>query len=257
MDPRAILRERGRWTKASILSMLSESPGLSRSDMARRLGLTAQAVSVQVHELLDAELVHDDGGLHPTPAGIEALHGDAEALGQAASGLAAPLAAMDVISAVAAGPIREGQTVGLWMRDGDLVADPDQIGASRGTARAGAAVGGEVLVDAPEGITEHQPGRIQVVIVPEPGDGGIAAATKPPKWSGLVAAVGTGASIMARRLGRLDIPFAGAEGALNAAQRGLDVRLFVSADLVSDALRIIEADRSGIQVRVLETRKER
>lgn len=254
MDARGALRERGRWTKATIVSMLVQTPGISRSAIARDLGLTVQAVSVQVQELMEAGAVVDEDGLRPTPQGIDALQHDADALRAAAGALGQPLATMDVISAVAARDVTTGATVGLWMRDGDLVADPDDVGPSRGVAQAAAAAGHEVLVQAPQGITEHRPGRVQVVVVPEPRDGGIAAAAKLPRWDGLVAALGTGAGILARQLGRLDIPFAGAEGALDAARRGLDVRLLVSADRLPQAMQVLE--RAGVPVRIVEARKE-
>ncbi len=236
-----------------MLSLMAERPGISRSAMARQLDLTTQAVSVQAQELLDAGLAVDDDGLRPTPQGIEMLHGDTEALTAAVQGLRAPVADIETLSAVASTHIQAGQVVGLWMRGGDLVADPARVGNSRGIAVAAAAPGDEVCVRNPQGVVELTPGTIHIIRVPEPDQGGIATvamgALSP--HHGLVAAVGTGATILARRMGRLDMPFAGADAALNAAQRGLDVRLYVSGDQVADALRVIEAGNRGpLQVTV-------
>ncbi len=247
MDPRSALRERGRWTRASMLSLMAERPGISRSAIARQLGLTTQAVSVQAQELVEAGLASDEDGLRPTPQGIEMLHGDTEALIAAVQGLRAPVADIETLSAVAAAPIQSGQVVGLWMRNGDLMADPAHVGTSRGIAVAAAAHGDEVCVRNPQGVVELTPGTIHVIRVPEPDQGGLATVAMQARipHTGLVASVGTGATILARRMGRLDMPFAGAEGALNAAQRGIDVRLYVSGDQVADALRVIEAGNRG------------
>lgn len=254
MDALAALRSRGRWTRAAILSTLLREPGTSRSAMARRLGLTAQAVSVQVQELATEGLV-EAAGLRLTPAGVQALQQDAEALADATARLRAPLASLDVLSAVAATRIHAGDGVGLWMEGGELVADPARFGASRGVAENAATRGDEVRVRGAQGMVELRPGSIDVIRVPEPARGGVAAVDRgsipklPP--DSVVAALGTGAAILAHQLGRLDIRFAAAEGALNAAQRGLHVRLYVSGDQVADALRVIEAGRS-VDVSVMD-----
>ncbi len=253
MDARAVLREQGRWTKAAIISMLMERPGATRSAIAKALGITVQAVSVQVQELVAAGLLQDHGSLRPSMAGVASLQSDADAIARAAGHLRAPLTALTTISAVAVAPIAAGAQVGLWMVDGELVADPGRIGQSHGTAGAAASVGQEVLVTEPQGVVDVPRGRIEVIRVPGPAAGGIAPVDLDAigAFDGLVAAVGTGAGIVARRLGQVDIPFAGAEGAVNAAYRGLDVRLFVSGDQAADALRTLESqgDRAVVTVR--------
>ncbi len=255
MDVRGALRERGRWTRAAIVSVATECPGISRSAVAKRLGVTVQAVSVQAQELVESGLLADDGGLRPTPEGIAALQADSAALQAAAKQLAGPLAEMDVISAVAARRIPAGRRVGLWMRSGDLVADPDEVGPCHGTASNDAEAGDEVRVRAPQGITPFTPGTIELLVVPDAKDGGIDAVdtARIQPWDGLVAAVGTGASILARQHGALDLPYAGAEAAKNAAQRGQSVRVYVAASLASDAMDAL----AGLDVRIQDAPRKK
>lgn len=251
MDALASLRERGRWTRASILSLLVREPGLTRSALGVRLGLTAQAVSVQVAEMAAAGWVGGEP-LSVTPRGIQLLGEEVDALREATLRLREPLETFDVISAQASARIAAGQPVGLWMAEGDLVADPSRLGPSVGVADNDASEGDEVRVQGAQGVVDLVPGRVTVVRVPEPAAGGVAAVdlrriegTGPGE---IVAALGTGAAILARRLGRLDIRFAAAEASLNAAQRGLDVRLYVSATQAADALRVLERGRIPVSI---------
>lgn len=238
-----------------MLSLLLEHPGQSRSAMGRALGITAQAASVQAQELLDAGMVVDEDGLRVAPRGIQALQQDAQALDEAARRLHAPVAEIQVISAVAAGAVRAGQVVGLWMRDGDLYADALDVQESRGLADNDAGAGDEVRVRAPEGVTPLHPGTIRVFRVPSASQGGIDGLQGPAPKDVIVGAVGNGATILARRAGRLDMRFAAAEGALNAAQRGLDVWLYVGEHRLAESLQKITAGNLGavrVDVRVEE-----
>jgi predicted transcriptional regulator len=233
----AILRDRGHWTRTTLLSLLVETPGLSRSALARRLGITAQAVSVQVTQMEADGLLRDQ---RATPSGIERLADDATSLAAIAKTLGKPLQDMHVISAVAGFAIEAGTKVTLAMEGGDLVARPGN-GASTGMAQNSAAGGDEVRVANAHGVVELEQGHVQLVRVPDAGSGGITAMKSMAPPAGLVAAVGTGATILARKHGRLDIPFAGAAGACNAAQRGLDVRLYVNEGQLADALHALQA----------------
>jgi len=258
MEPLSALRRRGHWTRSSILALLLREPGLSRAALARRLDLTVQAVAVQVRDLLETGLLAEDPRLRVAPLGVQRLGEDVALLGDATERLRAPLSRFDVLSAVAGSGIRAGQEVGLFMEDGELVAYPGRDGPSRGVAVGDARARDEVLVQGAQGVVELRPGRIDVVRVPEPTQGGTAAVDArrlDEPGDALVGAVGTGAAILAARLGRLDLRFAAAEAALNAAQRGLDVRLYVSGDQVADALRVLEAGGRGparVEVRLQE-----
>lgn len=250
----APLRDRGRWTQTAILALLLERPR-SRSSLARHLDLTPQGVSAQVKQAIDAGLLREtDEGPAVTPAGVQQVRDGCDRLAAALDAMRAPLAAVETVSAVAAADIEAGQVVGLWMRHGDLVADPGRIGQSRGQARTDAHAGTEAIVSHLEGVVDLAPGTVTVARVPGPGDGGIGAVDEAGLAHLLPAAdrfgaVGTGAAVLARRRGRLDFEFGAAEAARNAAERGLDTLLYVSRDRFTEVMRVLEGD---VNVRVVE-----
>ncbi len=163
------------------------------------------------------------------------------------------LAVIQVTSAVAAAPVRPGDEVGLFMHEGDLAAKPGRTAPSRGMARNGARNGEEVIVGDLKGMVDLEPGRLTVITVPSPEEGGVArvdAAALRTRLRGRpkpdrVGAHGTGARILARSLtkegaGRLDFEFAADRAAFNAAERGLDVHLYCSRDRLPDLTETLE-----------------
>lgn len=228
----APLRDRTRTTRLLILAELMGG-GVPLTAVARRLGVSVQAVSAHVQRLRAAGLVGPDQ--RPTPEGLHALAQDAEALRRAVAELTQRLATSTTISARAAAPVRVGEVVRLAMQDGDLVAAPG-TGPSTGVARNRAAPGDEVLVGQPTGVVEHEPGQVVLVALPGPAEGGVARVDR------RCACMGTGAGILADRLGwPVALRFAADHAAFNAALRGLDVLLLVTGDRLAEALRTLEA----------------
>ncbi len=121
-------------------------------------------------------------------------------------------------------------------------------GDSLGRALSHAASGDEVIVGDLEGVVALTPGRVMVVRVPSPGEGGSAAVDRTRllrelPWNDMarVAAHGTGARVLAASAGREpDMVFAPARAAFHAAELGLDVMLLSAGDLLEDDLRILE-----------------
>ncbi|MES2156103.1 MAG: MarR family transcriptional regulator [bacterium] len=249
MDPYGTLRDRTGTTRLLILATLDGNPGATLSDVAKRLGVTVQAVSMHAKGLAkDGLLAQEDGRAAPTARGLQSLHEGVRQLRDAVASLASPLDVIQVTSAVAAAPVKAGQDVGLWMADGDLEARPGRDAASRGRARNDAKRGEEVIVADLKGMVGLEPGRLRVVSLPAPAEGGIARIdtarlatdVRRSAWH-KVGAHGTGARILARGLAkagllRLDFEFAADRAAFNAAERGLDVLLFASRDRLAEVL---------------------
>lgn len=245
MDARRLRDATGN-THLLILAILERRRPTTLSRVAQDLAITVQAVSSHAR-LLAARgwLAQEEGMYRVTPDGLQALHEGMRALRDAVDAVARPLSVIHTTSALAAAPVRAGQRVGLRMRGGDLAAHPEWQAASEGMARGDAQQGDEVIVADLRGVVELAPGRITVVRVPSPAEGGISgvdeealAETDAP---GLVGARGTGARILARRLhGRLDLAFAADQAAFNAAERGLDVLLYVTRDRSPETLQALE-----------------
>ncbi len=253
MHPLRPLRDRTGTTRLLILATLQATPGTTLSDVALQLGITVQAVSVHAKAMVSAGLLETLDGRHaPSARGLQSLHEGVRQLRDAVTALALPLDVIQVTSAVAAGPVKAGQIVGLWMADGDLEARPSGDAPSRGRAQNDARRGEEVIVADLKGIVRLEPGHLHIVSLPAPGEGGIArvdgaklavqlARGAPHK----VGAHGTGASIIARSLAKagvlaLDFEFAADRAAFNAAERGLNVLLLVSRDRLPEVLAELE-----------------
>jgi putative transcriptional regulator len=247
------LRDRTRTTRMLILARLAARPGTTLSEVAAELGVTVQAVSAHAKGMAEAGwLAPGEGGYRPTPRGLQAIHEGVRELRDAVAALAAPLDVIQVASAIAAAPVRSGEEVGLFMAEGDLEARPGAHAPSRGRARNDAKAGEEVIVGDLQGLVKLEPGRLTVVAVPGPGEGGIARVDRArlarrlaqlaPERAG---AHGTGARILARSLvGKglpsLDFEFAADRAAFNAAERGLDVVLLVSRERLPEAMQAMD-----------------
>lgn len=248
------LRDRTQTTRILILAHLQSRPGATLSEVAAALGVTVQAVSVHARAMAKAGwTLSQDGAYRPTPKGLQALHEGVRHLRDAVAELAAPLDVIQVTSAIAAAPIKAGETVGLFMVDGDLEARPARDAPSRGRAVADAKPGGEAIVADLKGMVGLEPGRLVVVSLPAAREGGIArvdgerlrkrlAATITPAKLG---AHGTGARILARALAGQgfrppDFEFAADRAAFNAAERGLDVLLLVTRDRLPEVMQAFE-----------------
>ena len=256
--PRA-LRDRTGITRLLVLAELERDPGATLSEVAQRLDVTVQAVSTYAKALVaDGLLEATPAGHRVTPRGLQALHEGVRRLRSALDAVATPLAVIRTTSAVAATHVRAGERVGLVMQGGDLAARARTRASSMGRALNDAEPGGEVVVTDLSGLVDLTPGRIHVVAVPGPVEGGIArvdlprlrAALKETPRPDKTGAVGTGAAILARRLGSVDFEFAAERAAFNAAERGLRVRLFVSRDRMPDAMQAFEEQNAGTLRRV-------
>lgn len=244
------LRDRTAITRLLIIAELHRRTGATLSDVADSLGVTVQAVSVHARALAEDGVLHlKDGSYQVAPKGLQHLHEGVRHLHAALTDLAAPLDVIQVTSAVAAAPIAQGQTVGLFMDDGDLAAKPGSTAPSRGTARNAAKPGEEVIVGQLQGMVRLDPGQLTLVSLPGPAEGGIRLVDrtgllrllqgrKPAK----VGAHGTGARILARSLKEFgpDFEFAADRAAFNAAERGLDALLFVTRDRLPEVMEALD-----------------
>lgn len=256
--PLRLLRDKAGVTRILILAELEREPGATLSDVAERLDVTVQAVSAYAKELVADGLLAESGPHRVTAKGLQTLHEGVRQLRSAVDAVATPLAVIRVASAVAATKVKAGERVGLVMQDGELHARARVRAGSMGRALNDAEPGEEVVAADLTGLVELAPGRITVVALPSPMEGGVARVDV-PRLRGMlkdlprahkVAALGTGARVLAARLGEVHFDFAAERAAFNAAERGLDVRLFVTRDRLPEAMQAFEQGNAGTLKRV-------
>ena len=237
-----VLENKSASTRFRILVEIAErQPAVSQGEVAEAVGVTSQAVSEYIRDLVDEDLVEKQARSRylVTKEGVDWLLQEARDLGRFADQVAEDvLGSVQEEAAIAEGTISEGQAVSLSMVDGLLHAAPGEAGPATGVATGDAVAGQAVGVTGFEGIIDLEPGSVTVVQVPPIRSGGpdaIDAGSLVDACDGVdvVAAAGVEA-VVALESAAIEptTAFAAGEVAADAASRGLDVVVVATADQV-------------------------
>jgi putative transcriptional regulator len=237
-------------TRFRILVEIAEhQPAVSQGEIAEAVGVTSQAVSEYIRELVDDGLVEMEGRsrYRVTKEGVDLVLRDATEVRRFVDHVTEDvLGSVQEDAAIAAADLEEGEAVTLTMREGLFHAEPGDSGEATGVTTTGAAAGQDVGVTGFEGVVDLEPGVVTVLQIPPIRSGGSrvvddeavrAAATE----ADLVVAAGVEAVVALRRVEvEPAVAFAAGEVAADAAGRGLDVLVAATTDAVgrvTDALR--------------------
>jgi putative transcriptional regulator len=235
-------------TKFRVLVEIADrQPAVNQGEIAEAVGVTSQAVSEYIRELVDEGFVEKEARsrYRVTKRGVDWLFQQASDVRRFADHVTEDvLGSMQEDAAFATDAIVSGEAVSLFIDEGLLHASPGDEGPATGIATTDAAAGEVVGVTGFAGIIDLEPGEVTVFQVspirsahPGPSESvGRAAET-----ADVVAAAGVEAVAALRASGKPpDVTFAAGEVAADAASRGLDVVVVVTTDLagrVTDALR--------------------
>ncbi|WP_058365150.1 DUF7839 domain-containing protein [Haloparvum sedimenti] len=270
--PRVLASKRDATRYRVLVEIASRQPAVSQGEIAEAVGVTSQAVSDYVRDLVEADYVekHGRGRYEVTKEGVDWLISRTDALeGYVETVSSDVLGSVDVDAAVATDAVSEGDTVGLTMRDGVLHAVPvggdhgggdggDGGGGRSGEAASAVAVtageaGEAVGVTDFEGVVDYEPGTVTALVVPPVTEGSPpepAAIADYAADHDLIAVAGTEAYAAARRADvRPDIRFGTVEGVAEAAVRGLDVLLLAVANALSRHTSRLREDGIRYEVR--------
>jgi len=244
-----ILRSKREVTRLQILVEIAEhQPAIRQQEIADKLGVTPQAVSEYIRELVDEEMVsaHGRGRYSVTRPGIEWVLSHAEALESYARHIRRDIIQqVSTWTALAAEDLREGDEVGVYMKNGWLYAAREPRSAM-GTAVSDARVGEDVGVARLAGLIDHQEGMIHVCKVPRIQRGGSRKVrrdrlTEVASRAGIVAAVGLEAYVALKQAGRTpDMFFGSREGVIEAAFHGMECAIFIVDEEFTDFLKRLE-----------------
>ncbi len=237
-----VLRRKREATRYQVLvEVAARQPAVSQREIADAIGVTAQAVSEYVGELVEAGHVETEGRgrYRITKEGVDWLISRTDELRSFTEYVAEEVVGqVDVEAAVATESVAAGETVALSMRGGALHATPGGDGRATAVAVTDAAAGEAVAVSEFEGLLDYEPGVVTVVPVPgaAAGRGGPGAA-RLRELAGehdLVAVAGVEALAAARAadLG-VDARFGTPAAVEEAAARGLDVVVVAVESAVS------------------------
>ena len=237
-------------TRFRILVQIAErQPAVSQGEIAEEVGVTSQAVSEYIRELVDDDLVEKEGRsrYRVTPEGVDWLFRTADDIRRFADHVTGDvLDAMSEAAYLATDDIAEGDTVTLFVEDGLLHAKPGDEGPATGVATTDAQAGTDVGVTSFEGVMDLEPGSVTVLQVPAVRSGGSRAVdadlvTEHCEAADLVVAAGVEAVVACRQADTDPaVPFAAGETAAEGAERGLEVTAIVTTDevgRVTDTLR--------------------
>jgi putative transcriptional regulator len=257
--------EKNSLTRLLLLRELAFEPRAPLRRVADRLGISVQAVSVHARRLTQQGYLRrtangSGGAFELTPKGIQGLHEGFTLLKRTVDDSIARMAVVRVTSAIAAAPVAQGDSVGLFMEQGELMARPGAASPSTGTAIGSAEAGDEVQVRDLSGVVALVPGPLTVLRVPSPEEGGSrrvsvrrtkALLREKAVDAARVGALGTAARALAGKLGlSVHLHFAPVEASFNAAELGVPVLLLVSRDLLPEALVTLDARNSRTLRRV-------
>ncbi|AGB36441.1 DUF7839 domain-containing protein [Natronococcus occultus] len=237
-------------TRFRILVQIAErQPAVSQGEIAEEVGVTSQAVSEYIRELVDDGLVEKEGRsrYRVTKEGVDWLFQAAGDVRRFADHVTEDvLGAMGEDTAIATDDLEEGDIVSLSIEDGLLHAAPGEAGPATGVATTDAEAGTDVGVTSFEGVIDLEPGSVTVLQVPAVRAGGsreVDAETVTDHCAGadLVLATGVEAVVACRQAdAEPAATFAVGEVAADAAERGLTVAVVATIDAVgrvTDTLR--------------------
>lgn len=245
-----ILDDKRAATRFRILVEIADrQPAVSQGEIAELVGVTSQAVSEYIRELVEDGLVEKEGRsqYRVTNEGVDWLLRSAGDVRRFADRVSEDvLGGVQEDAAIATEQIEDGETVTLEMRDGLLHATPGGEGPATGIATTDAEAGREVGVSGFQGVIEFSPGEVTVYQIPPVRSGGSRSVDADSlaiacEEHGFVLAAGIEAVVALRHLEiEPDAYFAAGELAAVAASRGVDVLVVSTADevgRVTDPLR--------------------
>ena len=234
-DDSGVLRSKRNATRYQILVEIAErQPAVSQQEIADAIGVTAQAVSDYLRELVEQGYVqkHGRGRYEVTKEGVDWLISQTDELRDFVQHVSEEvIGQVEIETALATAPISEGQTVSLSMRSGILRASPGESGNAIAVAVTDAEEGADVGVTDFEGVLDYELGTVTAVAVPRIQDGGSRAVDPETvlahvETHDLLAVDGTEALVVARDAGvEPDVRFGTPLAVEEAVTKGLDVLL--------------------------------
>lgn len=257
-------KKRGELTRFQILAEIAkQEPHLRQKDIADKLGITIQAVSENIKNLIDAGYIKSRAGRSPykiTKRGIDNLKKQALEMRKYSDKVLETMSSYkSVWPAIAHEDLKAGEKVGLFMEEGILYAKKESTSA-HGEVLNDASAGEDVAMIGLGGVIELEPGRVVILNLPTINEGGSRSTDlekiKRIYNSGFdrVGIMGTVSRAVVNKLGiKPDFEFATPQSTLAASKRGLSVLVFAVGKMNRNIIRRLEDE--GIPYNLEDVRK--
>jgi putative transcriptional regulator len=249
-----ILRDKGESTEFQILlEVMRSQPHVKQKEVADAVGITVQAVSKHFKKLAREGLLEvgsERADYRLTPKANDKLSNYLKSLNAYTARIKSDLKVERLLPALATQPIKQGETVGIIMKEGVLFAVPlDHPDAeAHGIAAQDAQPGEDVGLSDLQGKVKTRQGKVVMVRLPSIREGGSRAVDLAkvrrfceefhPDRVGVVGVVGRA---VLNKLGlRADLDFGITRATALAAERGLNVFVVVVGRMVNHVIEEID-----------------
>lgn len=257
-DGDGVLTSKRHATRYRILvELTARQPAVSQTEIADAVGITSQAVSEYLQDLVSRDHVEKlgRGRYEVTKEGVDWIISQTEALEDYTNYVSEEVVdQVDTVAAIAAEAIDAGEPVTLSMVDGELHASPGTAGSHTAVATTAAVAGDAVGVTDFQGMLDYDYGTVTILSVPavtdQPGaDLDSQHLSETIDEHELLAVAGTEAVAMARTVGRRpDIRFGAPDAVREAAAKGVDVAVLAVTSEQSAIIDRLREQNIGYEV---------
>jgi putative transcriptional regulator len=253
-----ILQSKNLATKFQIMvEIAAHQPNIQQKDIAPRLGITSQAVSEYIRELIKDGWLSSEGRSRykVTREGVDWILQMSRQLHSYAWFVSKAVADISTTTAIADTDLSIGQPASLYMKDGLLFASGViRAKGAKGITVTEAKKGQDVGIRNIEGVIKLEPAKVTIGKVPNVQDGGsrstdLARLKREIKKAQLVGALGTEALVALMQIGvKPDYVHGVREAAIEAAYCSLPFLVVCSADKVSILVPRLEEENLDYEI---------
>jgi len=258
-----ILKSKNLATKFQIMvEIAAHQPNIRQKDVASKLGITSQAVSEYIRELVKDGWLSSEGRSRykVTKEGVDWILQMSRQLHSYAWFVSKVVTDISTTTALADTYLSIGQQVSLYMKDGLLFASNVMSNkGARGVAVTEAKKGQDVGIRDIQGVIKLEPAKVIICTVPNVLDGGsrntdTARLEKEVRKARLVGAMGMEALVALRHIGvKPDYVYGVREAAIEAAYCGLPFLIVCSEDKV--ALLMPRLKEEDLDYKIIDLRQ--
>ena len=253
-----ILKSKNLATKFQIMvEIAGHQPNIQQKDIAPRLGITSQAVSEYIRELIKDGWLSSEGRSRykVTKEGVDWILQMSRQLHSYAWLVSKVVADISTTTAIADSDLSAGQPASLYMKDGLLFAsNAIDTKVAEGTTVTEAKKGQDVGIRNIEGVIQLEPAKVTIGKVSNVQDGGsksadLARLKREVKKARLVGALGTEALVALRQIDVKPHYLHGVrEAAIEAAYCGLSFLVVCSEDKVPILVQRLEEENLDYEI---------